>query len=198
MGNEDSLENLRKTILLSTALNERSLSELQKLFTLNLMQENDFFLRSGEYPVHFAFVHQGVIKSFVTDQKGREIIRGFFVPGMFALPLPAFIYRKPSFLSFQAVTPCTILIAKYSDIQALAQNDHSIHLLVRLLIEKEWIVNRELHDAGLYVYNSQTRYRLFREKYRTFIDQIPDRLVGSFLNIPLNTLERIRKESARQ
>ena len=190
MGKEESLEYLRRAVYLLAALNERSFSELQKLFTFRLLQRNEFFLRTGEYPLSLAFIDTGVVKSYYSDQQGREIIRGIFVPGMFAMPLPAFIYRKPSFLNFRAVTPVTLLLAKFSDIQALANSDHSIRSFIRLLIDREWIINHELHDAGLYVYNHQTRYALFRARYESYISQIPDELIASFLNIPLKQLER--------
>jgi CRP-like cAMP-binding protein len=197
MGKEESTENLRKAILLSTALNERSLSDLLKLYSIQSIQKNDFFLHAGEYPLNFTFIDQGVVRSYYSDQQGKEIVRGLFVPGMFALPLPAFIYRKPSFLNFQAITSGTILTAKYSDVKTLANSDHSVHLFLQLLIEREWIVNRELYDAGLHVYNTPTRYRIFREKYGSFAEQIPDEYISSYLNIPLKQLQRIKLQEGK-
>ncbi len=194
MDPEASLENLRKIILLTSSLNERSLSELLKLFTFQGLKQEEFLLHSGEYPLYLAYIDRGIVYSYYTGLQGEEIIRGIYVTGMFALPLPPFIYRNPSFLTFRAVTDVNLFHARYSDIQALSGANKSVQTFIRTLIEREWIVNRELHDAGLHVYNYQSRYGLFHAKYESYLNRIPLKIVASYLNIPLKQLEKLQQQ----
>ena len=110
-----SVDRLRKNVLLLAALSERSLNALVKLFTVKTLEKDDFFLRAGEYPLYLAFVEQGVVKSYYTDQRGKHLIRGIYVTGMYVVPLPPFIYRQPSFLTFQAVGNAALFVVKYLD-----------------------------------------------------------------------------------
>ncbi len=197
MNPEISLKNLRRSILLSAALNERSLSELLKLFTIRQLRQDEFFLHAGEYPLYLAFIEQGIISSFYASLQGEIIIKGIFIPGMFALPLPAFLYRKPSFLSFQAITDTALFCAKYADLQALLKRNSAVHTFVRTLIDREWIVNREIHDAGLHVYNNRSRYNIFQSKYEGYINQIPATIIASYLNIPLKLLEKLQQHKGK-
>jgi len=193
MDPEASLENLRKIILLSSSLNEKSLSALLKSFTISGLQPDEFLLRAGEYPLYLAFIESGIVYSYYTNLQGNKIIRGIFVPGMFAMPLPSFVYRKPSFMTFQAITEATIFHAKYSDLLALSRTSTSIQLFLRSLIDREWVVNRELHDAGLHVYNPTSRYEIFHDKYKSFIQHIPVDIMASYLNISTKQLERLQQ-----
>ena len=192
MNPEASMENLRKGILLSTAMSEKSLSELLKLFSSIILRTDDFFIRAGEYPLYLAFIVKGIVYSYYTDLHGNKTVKGIFIPGMYALPMPSFIFRNPSFMSFQAVNEAVIFRSKYSDIQLLSKKDRTVQFFLRSLIDREWIVNRELHDAGLHVYNYQSRYGLFREKFKDSAHLIPDDIVASYLDIPLKQLEKIQ------
>jgi hypothetical protein len=119
-----------------------------------------------------------------------KFIRGFYVQSMFLLPLPPFIYRKPSFLNFQAITDVLVMKAKYADIQAIARKDNSIDRFMTGLIQGEWIVNREIYEAGLHLYNAQTRCRLFKEKYNNYLEAIPRNYILSYLNISAKQFDR--------
>ena len=191
MDPEASMENLRNGVLLTASMSEKSLSEFLALFSVFTLQHGAFFLRAGEYPLYLAFIEKGIVYAHYTDIHGGKIVKGIFTPGMFVLPMPSFIFRNPSFLSFQGVNETIGFRAKYSDLQMLSKKDGTVQSFLRLLIDREWIVNRELHDAGLYVYNYQSRFGLFREKYKDTVHLIPDEIIASYLNIPLKQLEKL-------
>jgi len=191
-----SADRFRKNLLVLAALSDRSLNALLKLFTLKNLNKDDYFLRAGEYPLQLAFVEQGVIHSFYTDQLGKHFSRGIYVAGMYLVPLPPFIYRQPSFLSFQAVCGTTLFQARYSDVHMMAKNDIEVKNILRAVIDREWIVAHELHDAGLHVYNKLTRFELFQARYGQYVDDIPADLIASYLNIPPALLEKYRKNKS--
>jgi hypothetical protein len=175
---------LRKTIFSISALNEQSFSKLISVFTPVELEKNSFFCREGMYPLHMGFLCQGLVYSYYqADSTSSKHIRGFFIPGMFLLPLPPFIVRNPSMLNFNALLDTKLLQAKFSELQSLMIADNSIERVINTLVNREWIVNREVFDAGLHLYNVQTRCRLFSEKYRHFISSIPKEDIMSYLQI---------------
>lgn len=194
MDNEPSKENLRKSLLLSPLLNEKSLVELLQLFSFHKLEPNEYFIHEGEYPLSLAFIEKGIFYSYFSDAKGDETVRGIFIPGMYVLPLPAFIFRKPSFTSYKVITESFFFQAKYAEIQALSEHNVRVKSFIQSLIDREWIINREIHDASIHVYNFQTRYNLFREKYALYISKIPVQLLSSYLNIPLRQLQKIQNQ----
>ena len=191
MDSEASMENLRKGVLLIASMSEKSLSEFLTLFSVFTLQHDDFFLRAGEYPLYLAFIEKGIVYAYYTDIQGNKIVKGIFTPGMFVLPMPSFIFRNPSFLSFQVVNGTVVFRSKYSDLQVLSKKDRTVQSFLRSLIDREWIVNREVHDAGLHVYNHSSRFGLFKEKYKDTAHLIPNDIIASYLDIPLKQLEKL-------
>ena len=194
MDPEASMENLRNGVLLTASMSEKSLSEFLTLFSAFTLHPDDFFLRAGEYPLYLAFIEKGIVYAYYTDIQGKKIVKGIFTPGMFVLPMPSFIFRNPSFMSFQGVNETIGFRSKYSDLQMLSKTNGTVQSFLRLLIDREWIVNRELHDAGLHVYNYQSRFGLFREKYKDIVHLIPADIIASYLDIPLKQLEKLRAQ----
>jgi hypothetical protein len=194
MENESCLQNLRKFILSVCSVSEKSLSDLLEIFSPGVVQKNDFFSSAGDYSTRLAFICQGLVRSFYVDLKGHELVKGFFSDNMFILPLPAYIYRKPTFINYQGLVDTKILYAKYSDLELLARKQRSIDRFVRQLIDREWIINKELHESGLYIYNAQTRYRIFASKFSKYLSSINPEFISSFLQIPLKQVIRFLHE----
>jgi hypothetical protein len=194
MENQSCLLNLRKFILSVCSVSEKSLSDLLETFSPGIVKKDDFFSSAGDYSTRLAFICQGLVRSFYVDLKGHELIKGFFSDNMFIMPLPAYIYRKPTFINYQSLVDTEILYAKYIDLEMLTRKHRSIDKFTRRLVDREWIINKEIHESGLYIYNAQTRYRIFASKFPKYLSSINPEFISSFLQIPLKQVIRFLQE----
>ena len=184
-------ENLRKAIIAISPVHENALNELRQFSIYKETGAKDFFCKAGDYSLYFAFVCSGIFKSYYCDIKGKEHCTGIFTQNMFMLPLPSFLYRKPAFQFFQAVTESVTINFKYADIENLSRKHLSVKHFLRTLIDREWILKKELMLAGKYIYDYRSRFTLFREQFKEHISQIPIDSISSYLNIPENQLRKL-------
>ncbi len=190
MAQGNCYDNIRKAIFSVCALNEKAIASLIEVFSPAILNKDDYLCRAGDYPMHLAYICKGIFRSFYKNLQEQEFDKGFYIDHMFVLPLPSFIYRKPSFLNLQAIVTTEILKAKFSAIQNLSEKDPAIKKFMRLLIDREWIVKKELHEASKYIYNAQTRYQLFHSKYAEYIKLIPSCYIASLLHMSEKQLSK--------
>lgn len=132
---DNCFQNLRKYILSTFSVNDNSLSELMEIFSETRISRRDFFGKEGDYSMNLAFICRGIFRSFYYDMKKNEVVKGFFCDDMFIVPLPPFIYRKPAYLNYQALTDTIVMQAKYSELEHLMRKHKSVNLFVRKLID---------------------------------------------------------------
>ena len=184
-------EHLRKAILAISPVHKKALIDILQLLIPEKIAANEYFCKAGDYSLYFAYVCQGFFRSYYRDARNAEHCTGFYSHHMFMLPLPAFLYRKPTFQFFHAIQDSTIIKIKYADIENLARKQSSVYEFLRTLIDREWIIKKELILAEKYIYNHQTRYQLFSEQFQEQVSQIPTEYISSFLNIPEKQLRKL-------
>jgi hypothetical protein len=194
MVQSDCLEHLKLSILSLVPMDNHSLADLLNIFVPATVQKNDYLCNAGDYSVHFAFICKGAMQSYYLDHLNHVWVKNYFIDNMFVIPLPSFIYRKPSFLNYKAISQVDLLVAKYSKLEELTIKEPSVSKFTRLLIDREWIVNKELYESGLHIYNNHTRFRIFFEKYHAYIDIMEPELISSFLHIPVKQVDKYIQE----
>ncbi|MBN1599059.1 MAG: Crp/Fnr family transcriptional regulator [Bacteroidales bacterium] len=182
--------NLRKAVLSIFPVNEKSLKIFLDLFSFRKLQKDEYLSKSGDYPSHFAFICEGIIRSYYKNLGDDEIVNGIFIDNYFVLPLPSFIFRKPAFLNFQAVKDTDIMQIKFSDFEALSKGNPTLVKFMQSLIVREWIVKREMYESGIHVYNPKTRFNILKDAIGNFISSVPAKDIASYLRISEKQLLR--------
>jgi hypothetical protein len=193
MESGDCFQHLKRSILSIFPLDNLSLTELIEIFSPAKILKNDFFSKAGNYSSSFAFICNGIMQSHYDGHADHEIIKNLFVDNMFVIPLPSFLYRKPSYLNYKAVTDINLLQAKFNKLEELALKYTAVNKFVKILIDREWIIKRELHESSLYIYNNQTRFRIFVETYHPYLEFLEPALISSYLQIPVKQVEKFIK-----
>lgn len=178
------INHFRQAILANSPVHEKALTALQEVIIPENIKANDYFSKAGDYSLFFAYIGKGLFRSYYRDNKDKEHCTGFFSQNMFMLPLPSFLYRKPAFQFFQAIQDASIIKIKYADIEQLARKHPSLNDFLRTIIDREWIIKKELALASKYIYNHHTRFQLFLEQFRKQLAYIPVKYISSYLNIP--------------
>lgn len=186
-------EHLRKAILAISPVHEKALNDIQQLLIPETIPANEYFCKAGDYSLYFTYICHGLFRSYYRDSENKEHCTGFYCNHMFMLPLPAFLYRKPAFQFFQAIQDSTIIKMKYAEIENLARKQSSVLDFLRTLIDREWIIKKELTLAAKYIYNNETKYQLFLEQFQEQASQIPVEYISSYLNIPEKQLRKLIK-----
>lgn len=171
---------------------EKAMAALLDLFIPALFEKNSYFVEEGQKTSSSAFIIKGVMRAFYRTPDGVEYNKTFFVENSFPVSLAAVLQRSESYLNFQAMTDCEVLLADYHEIENLFEIFHSIESLVRLLLQQEWVIKKERRELNLVLYNAEERYRYFQEEYPGLENRIPQYHIASHLGITPIQLSRIR------
>lgn len=183
------------TDFISTIANlpEKSSQKLLKLISLRHFKKNDIIAKSNEIPVDVFILKSGVIRSFYTDEKGKEYIRHIFTPFRATGALGALILEKPSRLSYDCLSDCEVYALNFKEFKKLTKKDKALSNLYATILEIVFLT-LESKIFDLSVLNATERYLKLKKQIPEIENLIPQYHIASYLNITPVQLSRIRKE----
>lgn len=172
---------------------KKSIDKLFALITFKELKKGDSIAHVGEMPTDIFILKTGVIRSFYTDEKGKDYIRHIFTPLRATGALGALISGKPSRLSYDCLTDCEVYAISFKDFKKLTENDIALANLYASILEIIFnTLESKIYDLS--VLNATERYLKLRKKIPNIENLIPQYHIASYLNITPVQLSRIRKE----
>lgn len=171
----------------------KALEELKSCFSPQDLQKDELFTREGEYSKKIGFLSEGIIRAYFTGTDGKEFSKQFFVGPTIVGSYASLITSQPTKINHQALTKCTLFVAHYSRIVDLYDKYHSLERLGRKLAEY-YYVEKEQKLIEQAVLDADKRYQLFKERFPTLENRIPQYYIASYLGVSPTQLSRIRKK----
>jgi CRP-like cAMP-binding protein len=177
----------------NTLLNQEYLTTLEKIFKPTKMKKGDYFIRQGDMSNRLGFVIQGAFRSFVINENGNDITKYFYIEGSMLFSYAAYIQKKESSASIQALEDSEIRVASMSDLEEALNDDHHLMLLFKSKLD-EVLVMKDQRASSFTMLNSTDRYRQFLVDYPGLEDRVKQYHLASYLGITPVSLSRIRKK----
>lgn len=184
---------LKKFFYDLTSVSTESWDKFSVLFKPRVLKKGDYFISEGQIAKELGFLETGTIRVFYRSDKGIEYNKQFFVNPCLIGGYSSLITNQPSKINQQALTNCNILVAKYSDIQALYSNYSDIERVARILAE-HLFVEKEQREIEIVLLDAEKRYHIFQKQFPQLDKQIPQYHIASYLGITPTQLSRIRKK----
>ena len=174
-------------------LPKKSTDKLLSLISLKSFKKNHVLAKIGEMPVNFFILKKGIVRSYYTDEKGKEYIRNIFTPVKTTGALGALISGKPSRLYYDCLSDCEAYVINFKDFKKLANSDKHISNLYSKVLEIIFLLlESKIYDLS--VLNATERYLKLKRQIPDIENLIPQYHIASYLNITPVQLSRIRKE----
>ncbi|WP_431291769.1 Crp/Fnr family transcriptional regulator [Pedobacter sp. P26] len=174
-------------------LNQTDLILLKTFFTGKRLKRKAFLLREGEICNHLAFVSSGILKSFVSDEKGQDRINLFAFEGWWISDFNSFINREKALLNISAIENAELLLISFDDYEALTLQIPLMDRYFRILYQNSLVTK----DRRLMISNKSTameKYRSLVHHNPDMVKRIPHTLIASYLGLSPETVSRIRKK----
>ncbi|WP_157691895.1 Crp/Fnr family transcriptional regulator [Polaribacter sp. KT25b] len=156
-------------------------------------KKNDLIAKIGEKTHYFYIIESGIIRSFYTDEKGKEFTRTIFTKQKTTGPLATLITGEPSKLTYECLSDCTVYKINYNEFVALAKKDISMANLYSKMLEFIFLVmESKIYDLS--ALNATERYYKLKKEIPDIDNLIPQYHIASYLNVSPVQLSRIRKE----
>lgn len=151
--------------------------------------------QSGEKQKSYAFVYDGLFRSFITDKNGKEYNKIFFDAGTFAGSMTALLTATPSQFTIEALEPATIVEIDFKGYRALLEEKQDLQRFQIFYLEKNWLLAKERREIEIVQNNATERYKQFLEEYPNLEQRLPQYHIASHLGISPTQLSRIRKKT---
>lgn len=170
--------------------NQNLLAELGAMASIQQFQKREIILEMGTQQKWFYLLKQGVACSYSLQSDGSEITDCIMAePGMPVMPSPEFDIPSPTYI--EALTDCTLVLLKISDVQNKAQYNPGLATLINRYLSRAWHDHYKTESA-LRLLPARDRYKWFLEEYPGVIDRVPHSRISSFLGMSPITLSRVR------
>jgi CRP-like cAMP-binding protein len=139
------------------------------------------------------FIETGYVRSFVLNSEDHEVTTNIFAAPCFVNDFISFFKQQPVRESFIAMTDCSGWTMSYDNVEQQFHQSPEFREFGRLLVlhNYELLKNRML---GLMQDTAEQRYLNMLSRHPDIFQNIPLRIIASYLGITDTSLSRIRKE----
>jgi CRP-like cAMP-binding protein len=174
-------------------LSEESKKEYIEILEIQKFKKRERIADLGEVPEYFFVLMDGVVRSFITDEKGKEFTRSLYVPMRAVGAFSALVQQKPVEVVYECLTDCTFLVGDFKKFKELASRNIELSNLYNQLLERIFI-RMEKRIFELSMLDAKQRYLKLKKHIPEIENLIPQYHIASYLNITPVQLSRIRKD----
>lgn len=159
-------------------------------------RKGEFLLHAGEVCAYAFFVEKGLLRSFTTDETGKEHIIQFGPENWFVTDRSSAYFHEPSDFAIEAIEDTTVVLIDAAFIsQASATYPHFMRFNEKAL--QNHIRQLQKRINLLLSATAEKRYLDFIRLYPDLTLRVPQWMIASYLGITPESLSRVRKELAK-
>lgn len=143
----------------------------------------------GDVPDSIAFLINGIVRSFVLNEKGEDSTECFdFKPGWPVVP--SIPITAPASVNVEASVDSTLILLPVAEVWGLIQTDIEVaQVYIQLLCQS--MAKYVEFTRALMHYAAPQRYEWFLQAYGAINGQVSNKEIASFLNMSPVTLSKI-------
>ncbi|MCE7997131.1 MAG: Crp/Fnr family transcriptional regulator [Roseivirga sp.] len=174
-------------------IDEQAWASTVQIIEFQSLQKNQLLAQAGKNFVYEVLIVEGVIRSFITDEKGADYTLEFYRTGDFLAPHFSRTHEARSFVSLEALGPTRIILLEATQFTQLRRRHDSLMNFGAKISEAELFrkTNKEIRMATR---TAKERYFDFQKRYSKLENLIPQTVIASYLGISPVSLSRLRAE----
>jgi CRP-like cAMP-binding protein len=170
----------------------KDLDFLETLFVPATRRSGEFLQRAGEPVRYAAFVASGCLRSYIVDAKGHEVILEF-APETWWLGDRTFLTGGTTCECFiDAIVDSELLLFDQAAHEQMVEWVPTFAAIFRKAFEK-YAAEKDRRIINALSLSVEERYLEFLKRHPTIAQQVPQRMLASYLGVTPETLSRVRK-----
>ena len=160
------------------------------------MDKNTILLEKDAISTKTYFLEVGYMRSYIVNEDHEEITTNTFIAPCFVNDFLSFFQKQPIKETYQTITDCSFW---ETDLQNVQNNFHNIpdfREFSRLLFVMNYA---KLHDRLIEMASekAETRYMNLTKNKAPILQNVPLKVIASYLGITDSSLSRIRKDVSK-
>lgn len=190
---ESALELLKTSFDSYSPITESTWQQLKTGCQLRHFKKNEMVYQAGVIPNSFSFVASGLVRCYVTNEKGQEYNKNFFDEGMYPGSMAALLTNTPSYLMFETIEDSSLIEINFKTFRELLNKNPDLMLFQIAYLEKNWLLAKDAREIEIVQELASERYLKFQHNFPGLVDRLPQYHIASHLGITPTQLSRIRK-----
>lgn len=195
--NKENRENIQNYIQAIVKMPIDKAKILADKFELVEIPKDELIVIENKPTKNTYILESGFIRSFTLGIDGNEVTTNIYAPFCFVNDLLAFFKQQPASENFQTLTPCKLWKMSYEDVQTNFHNIPEFREFGRMMLVTNYSI---LHQRmlGMIKDTAEIRYSKLMEKHPTIFQNVPLKMIASYLGITDTSLSRIRKKISKK
>ncbi len=176
-----------------SSLKQEEIELICSYFQQEFLKAESPLVVAGDKYKKIVFLVQGILRVFIVDKDGEEIVKNFIEPNSFFADIESLEKNKNALIYVSAVTDCTLLTLAKKDADKLVQQLPKWEYLMKvgaMQTMNDMIRKQEYLRVG----DSSDQYRHFVKHFPLLARQVPLKYIASYLRITQSSLSRIRRQ----
>ena len=166
---------------------------LAEKFDFLEVPKNELIITENKLSRHTYILESGFVRSYTLDMDGNEVTTNIFSPFCFVNDALAFFKQQPASEHFQTLTTCRLWKMSYEDVQANFHGMPEFREFARMMLITNYAGLKQ-RMLGMIKDTAETRYLKLMKQYPDIFQNVPLKIIASYLGITDTSLSRIRKD----
>ena len=186
-------ENLKNYIHKLLPMTHEKLDELVLDFNKTHVEKGHLFIQDGKLVTNSYFLESGFVRSFIFDVNGNEITTNIFSAPCFISDFLALFKQCNANENFQAITDCNMYEITFKSLQIKFHTIPEFREFGRMMLVTNYSI---LHERmiGMIKDTAEMRYLKLLQQHPAIFQNVPLKIIASYLGITDTSLSRIRKD----
>lgn len=176
-----------------SSLHQDEIELICSYFQEEFIKNETQLVYAGNKYKKIVFVVSGILRVFVTDPEGEEVVKNFIEPNSFFADIESLEKNQNSFINVSSVTDCSLLTLTKADSDKLVKQLPKWEYLIKvgaMQAMNDMIRKQEFLRIG----DSTYQYLHLVKHFPGIVKQVPLKYIASYLRITQSSLSRIRRQ----
>jgi len=155
-------------------------------------KKNDYLIPEGKTANYYYFIEEGFARSYAIDLEGNAVTTKFFTPKDIVIDWRSYFLKTPTREYIQAITPCICWQITFDNFMKLFSIEAFREVGRTKLVTNYFELKN--HSTSLIADQAKDRYLALVNQQPEVVQNVPLKLIASYLGITDTSLSRIRKD----
>ena len=157
------------------------------------ISKNELLLKENKTAKDTFVLERGFVRSYTFDQNGEEVTTNIFSAPCFVNDFLSFFKQQPTSENYQCLTHCNLWTMSYEKVQNCFHTYPEFREFGRMMLVTNY---SNLHDRmlGMIKDTAENRYLKLMKNHPDIFQNVPLKIIASYLGITDTSLSRIRRE----
>jgi CRP-like cAMP-binding protein len=161
------------------------------------ISKNNFIIKEDKKIERTYVLGNGYVRSFVFDINGKEVTTNIYSAPAFVNDFSSFFKKTPATQSFQMLTNCEGWSMSHENVEKHFRNIREYREFGRRLVLNNFDqLNQRMLE--MIKYTAENRYLKLLSQHPEIFQNVPLKIIASYLGITDTSLSRIRKETSHK